>query len=207
MKQLGTTLLLFFWLNSHAQQRSLCQLFVNGYNQATENFSFLRPQPFDSTGSNDISKDTLALYGLDGGFIHQFRRVKSNKFSGYTYTEWFLYLRGPGQFKDATSFDEIKQNVSETFTEFCKGYLQGCLPTLKMTEIYTDTQDPEDDNINIHSCYFYFNEVSVPGGATLEEAKNIIDEVPYIEVAFHKRLFRKGYEMTFTIHGIKYNKP
>lgn len=206
MKRVLVFLIIINSVSAYSQKYNLCQLFVNGYNKATDNFTFLRPQPFDTIGRNDISKDTLALYGLGGGFIHQFRRVKSNKFPGYTYTEWFLYLNSNGLFTDIKSFDEIKLNVNESFTKFCKEIGQGCLPTLKMSEIYTDIRNPDDDNINIHTCYYYFNEVTVPVGATLEEAKKIIDEVPYIEVAFHKRLIRTGYEMTYKIHGIKYNR-
>lgn len=206
MRSIVALFLFCLSVSGYAQQRSFCQLLVEGYNQSADGFPFLRSTTDGGTGDYRVSKDTLALYGLDHGFMHALAPVKSKKFVGYSYTEHYLYLYGPGQFKDAKSFTDIQQQSSELFVRFCDSYGKGCLPGLKRTKVYTDLTNPEDNNRNIYSCFFYFNEVQVPEEATPDQVKAMIEEVPFIHVAFRKRLIRTGYEMSFTIHGMKYIK-
>lgn len=188
----------------YAQQRSLCQLFILGFNQANQDFPFIKPAPYDSL-NNNISKDTLAFYGLSRGFISRTMNLNSKNYPGFTYSSHYFSVSSKGEFLEDGSFEQNKDYAYNSFTKFSNDIGKACLQELAMSEIYTNENFLDVDK-RIWVCYFYPKPVNIPPGTSLTAINELLNEIPHIEINFSKRWLMKGYEMTYYIQGIQYNK-
>lgn len=203
MKQLLTTLLLFFCLNSHAQQGNLCQLLIKSFNTADEGFPLLRPgTSADTIKDFSINEETIKNYGLKKGSILKYANIKSKLYDGKTYTAWTLLLSTPIRFLHEKKWDEVKETVATQLSNFTKQYADGCFSQLQMSEMVLPVEKYDDAYF---TYYFYPKSINIPKGANKTQIESLLREAVYIEFSVKKPTLVSGYYMSYSVNGLKYN--
>lgn len=204
MKQILTTLLLFFCLHSHAQQGNLCQLLIKSFNTADEGFPLLRPgTSADTIKDYSINEDTIKNYGLKKGSILKYNNIKSKLYAGKTYTAWTSLLSAQIRFLQEKKWDEVKETVATQFSNFAKQYADGCFSQLQMSELILPAEKYDNELL---TYYFYPKQITIPQSANKTQIENLLSEVIYIKFSVNEPTLVNGYYMAYSINGLKYNK-
>lgn len=191
-------------LPAAAQQRNTCVLFIDAYNEGSKGFPSFKSNPDDTSSIYEISKDSLAIFGLSSGMILNYLPLISQKNPQYRYKYWVLVLTGPRQFVSDKSWDELKETIQASFEQLCKTFGQVCFSGLKMSELCYGKDDKDRQLLNY---YFYPKELELPAGLNREEVETMLQEEPYIHFSLNQPFIGKGYQMTYSVRGIRYIKP
>lgn len=199
-----TTVLIFFSFSSKAQQGNLCQLLYKAFNSADEGFVFLRPGTNTETIKDySINEDSLKHFGLKKGSILKYTNIKSQSQTDKTYTGWTLLLSGQIYPLGDKKWDDVKENVKSTLTNFVKQYADSCLVQLQMSELVLPTKDYDNELL---TYYFYQKQISIPNGADKDHIEAQLNETTYIKFSVNKSWGVAGFYMGYSVNGIKYNQ-
>lgn len=203
-KFLITTFLILLVFSSNAQQGNLCQLFYKAFNSADEGFAFLRPgTSTESIKDYSINEDSVKNYGLKKGSILKYTNIKSRSQNDKTYTAWTLLLSGQIYPLGDKKWNDVKENIKSTLTNFAKQYAENCLVQLQMSELILPTKDYDNELL---TYYFYPKQIYIPNGADKDHVEALLNETTHIKFSVNKSVGVDGFYMGYSVNGIKYDQ-
>lgn len=192
---------LFSAITIFAQGNS-CEFFVKSYG-SQDGFSFFRPAGAAAGSAFDIDTALLRKYEFASAYAYYSLGSTSRFDSTYTFRYVNLLAETNRQSTGNKPYSEVKSVLDPWFANVVSNLSAGCLAQLDHSQVFFSANESDRD---VSWAYFYPKQANIPAGATDQEVKAALVEVPYIKVILSTPIIGTGYSVKFNIGAYQYTK-
>jgi hypothetical protein len=162
-------------------QGNSCELFVKGY-ASRDGLKDFRPAGAEDGKSFDVDTALLRNYELASGVAYLSLGGQSWFDTSYNYTPWRLELETARNSTGNKFYKDVKQTLDPWFANVIDNLSKGCLVQLQHSPVFFASDENAKE---VSWVYFYPKQVTIPQGATDEETKAALNEIPYLKVVLN----------------------